>query len=248
MRIRQYITFRLVLGLVLSALCIWLFRELAEAFVSPNRLNQFDLELAQEFYRQATAQSIQTYYFISLFGMQVVNGLAVALCLYYAFKRQWLHFTIWLVAIAGGHLLNTWLKTVFNRPRPSFTNPYIEEINASFPSGHAMMSMIAYGLLAYFLIQAARHFQTKTILAFAAMLIVLLIGISRLALGVHYFTDVIAGYLAGGVWLITCITTMRSFQQRRQRLALNRHPGSQMPIEEQDAQRQSIKHETGQQS
>ena len=85
----------------------------------------------------------------------------------------------------------------------------------SFPSGHAMGSLVAYGMLAYLLLREThlgRHQRMLVIIS--AALLVLLIGLSRLYLGVHYFSDVIGGYAAGVVWLAACISGLEIVRRR----------------------------------
>lgn len=92
------------------------------------------------------------------------------------------------------------LKLVFRRPRPDVLR-LVEQSGYSFPSGHAMNSMIFYGLAAYLLVRRGRHWSRYLVAGFVAVL-VLLIGLSRIYLGVHYASDVLAGFLIGAGWLI----------------------------------------------
>jgi membrane-associated phospholipid phosphatase len=213
--LKQYLSLHLIFGLILSALCIWMFHELAEAITSRSLMTQFDTALAEALHEGMTPQTVQAYHFITLFGMQIVHVLTVLVSIYYAYKRLWLRLGVWLTAIAGGQVLNYLLKAVFDRPRPTFAQPFAVEANASFPSGHAMMAVITYGMLAYFTCRRVDDRRLRLVIIFTAVVIVLLIGISRMTLGVHYFSDVVAGYLAGGVWLITFITAMEHIRYRR---------------------------------
>ena len=115
--------------------------------------------------------------------------------------RRWWLAGAWLVLLIGGDYLNKGLKELFQRPRPPFTKPN----DWSFPSGHAMMSMIGYGMLAYVLILLWPHRALRVALV---LLLVLLIGYSRLLLGAHYLSDVLGGFAAGavclGVWVAGC--------------------------------------------
>jgi len=102
--------------------------------------------------------------------------------------------------VGGAAILNTLLKKIFQRERPSL-HRLIEETGYSFPSGHSMAAFALYGVLAFLL---WRHVRSKigrmTLIALSALL-VLSIGLSRIYLGVHYPSDVLAGYMASGVWL-----------------------------------------------
>jgi membrane-associated phospholipid phosphatase len=116
--------------------------------------------------------------------------------------------------LAGGEALDRLLKELFARPRPSFVDPLLLETSYSFPSGHAMMSLVAYRMLTYFAVLALRSWQACAALVFGTALLVLLIGFSRMYLGVHYFSDVIAGFAVGGVGLSTLITAMEIIRRR----------------------------------
>ena len=102
---------------------------------------------------------------------------------------------VWLVVLLGGEWLNHVLKDWVQRPRPPFPG---NSSSWSFPSGHAMESMIGYGMLAYLLL-LVYHRPRCRVFAFATL--ILLIGFSRLVLGAHYLTDVVGGFAAGLAWL-----------------------------------------------
>jgi len=106
-----------------------------------------------------------------------------------------------VVTCLGGSLVNTLAKGVVDRARPVFDDPIVTELGKSFPSGHAMGSLICYGaLLVVLLPRMPARFRTPVVVATAALVAV--IGFSRLALGVHYLSDVLAGFILGAAWLI----------------------------------------------
>ncbi len=78
-----------------------------------------------------------------------------------------------------------------------------------------MLSLIAYGMLTYFGVLALQTWRARTAVVFAAVMLVVLIGISRMYIGVHYFSDVVAGFAAGGVWLSALITGMETIRRRK---------------------------------
>ncbi|KAB8333931.1 phosphatase PAP2 family protein [Scytonema tolypothrichoides VB-61278] len=110
------------------------------------------------------------------------------------------------IAAIGGVSLNCFLKLLFGRARPDLWNWIIDVGQHSFPSGHAMVSIVIYGFLAYILAKEFPQWRGR-IFALTIVLIVA-IGFSRLYLGVHWPTDVLAGYAAGLVWLIACLKTL----------------------------------------
>jgi len=97
------------------------------------------------------------------------------------------------------------LKTLFARPRPTVVPPLAWTDSTSFPSGHAMNSLLVFGMLAYHLWREFPRPPARLVFLAAAAFLVGAIGMSRLFLGVHYLTDVLGGYSAGTVWLAACI-------------------------------------------
>jgi undecaprenyl-diphosphatase len=113
------------------------------------------------------------------------------------------------IIFAGGmllsHLLNTLIKSLVARERPSISVSANAE-GFSFPSGHAMMSMVCYGLLAYFISKKIRSTYTVFLVQVSCALLVFLIGLSRFFINVHYLTDIMAGFFLGFVCLIGLIS------------------------------------------
>jgi membrane-associated phospholipid phosphatase len=110
-----------------------------------------------------------------------------------------------LTSVGGGILLNVLLKNIFLRPRPNFVNALYHETGYSFPSGHSMMSVLFYGMAAYLLANQLKTWKWRVWLGTSAFTLSMLIGISRLALGVHFLTDVLGGWGAGVTWLMACV-------------------------------------------
>jgi membrane protein DedA with SNARE-associated domain/membrane-associated phospholipid phosphatase len=204
----QYLGLHVTLGLLAAAGCLWLFGGVVQDVIAHDPLVRFDQTLATTLHRWATPTATTIFVGISTLGEPVVLMLGVVVALFYGWRRQWLHLGTWLTGLGGGEVLNQVIKYVVARPRPVFAQPVIPESGYSFPSGHALLSLIAYGLLAYFAVLGLRTWRARTGVVCAAGLLVLVIGFSRLYLGVHYFSDVVAGYATGGVWLSTCITGM----------------------------------------
>jgi undecaprenyl-diphosphatase len=122
----------------------------------------------------------------------------------------------WAAAAAGGAILDYLLKTTIHRSRPEYAASFLHGSSYSFPSGHAMGSVIGYGFLAYAVVITSqrRGWQRGIVIGVAAVL-ALLIGLSRVYLGVHYPSDVAGGWAAGLVWLAVCVTGYRVVAGRR---------------------------------
>ena len=120
-----------------------------------------------------------------------------------------------LVASAGGWLLNSLLKELFQRPRPTVVPHLSEVMSLSFPSGHAMTSAAVYLTLGALLMHVADRPATKIYSMTCAMLLAGLVGVTRVYLGVHYPTDVLAGWLVGLSWALLCWLAERAIERRR---------------------------------
>jgi undecaprenyl-diphosphatase len=126
--------------------------------------------------------------------------------------RHKISVALLMIAVAGGSILNNVLKEIFNRPRPTVVDAGTDVMTLSFPSGHAMSSFIAYACVA-FLVGRLEPTRTMKVMTWSfAGLIILGVGASRIYLGVHYPSDVVAGFTAGLAWLafvISGITAIR---------------------------------------
>ncbi|MEG4571245.1 phosphatase PAP2 family protein [Microcoleus sp. N3A4] len=114
---------------------------------------------------------------------------------------------IFAIACLGALILNTGMKLVFAKPRPHIFPSLIPETSFSFPSGHALGGFVMYGFLAYLL---SSHFPKFSKLIYSlAVVTIAAIGLSRIYIGVHWPTDIIAGYGVGYIWLMLCITMLK---------------------------------------
>jgi membrane-associated phospholipid phosphatase len=175
-----------------------------------------DAWLAQWLHVRATPASTNTLLFITHWhGSLGVSLMALALAIYLARRKAW----YWLLAVAvtvpGGMLLNAALKLVFRRVRPSFDNPLLTLDTYSFPSGHTVGATLLYGVLAAYLCCLVRHWGARAAIAGAACVMVALVGLSRMGLGVHYLSDVLAAVAEGTAWLAICITAISTLRRRR---------------------------------
>lgn len=124
------------------------------------------------------------------------------------------HALLLLVAIiGGGMLLSTLLKRAIDRPRPALV-PHLSYVGStSFPSGHSMLSAVVYLTLGSLLARLVRPVRLKLYLLAVALLLTFLVGVSRVYLGVHYPSDVLAGWAAGLAWAVLCWLLTRRLQR-----------------------------------
>lgn len=120
------------------------------------------------------------------------------------------------VTCLGGGAIDTVVKIVVGRPRPEVDEPIISAFGKSFPSGHSMQAVVCYGaLLLVFLPLVAGRWRTAAVAATGTLIV--LIGFSRLTLGVHYISDVLGGYVLGAAWLIASVAAFEIWREERGR-------------------------------
>lgn len=160
-----------------------------------------DYHLEDLLYYFRNAQAVQFFLWLTTWGETevVLVVLALVSIIFFLLKKYW-HMLGLLVSVIGGQACVYLLKMVFDRPRP-FHAVYLET-TASFPSGHAAAAVGLYGFLGYVLFRHAKTRKKKLWSAVVTLLVIILIGFSRLYLGVHYFSDVLFGQTIGLFWLI----------------------------------------------
>ncbi|MBI3942774.1 MAG: phosphatase PAP2 family protein [Chloroflexi bacterium] len=187
-------------GLLISIGVLYAFSELAGEILEGESL-AFDAGIIS-FVRSFASESLtRLMIFVTTFGDWRFMLFITLILAFLWWQRGWWDRIIILVTTTGGaYLLDTLLKLFFQRARPDITGRLIAEQGYSFPSGHAMSSLCFYGIIVFLL-----AYGKPGTLRWAGPLIggflILMIGLSRVYLGVHYPSDVLGGYLAGAVWL-----------------------------------------------
>ncbi|WP_459500914.1 phosphatase PAP2 family protein [Bacillus sp. C1] len=128
-------------------------------------------------------------------------------------KRYYVAMVMYPTAILITHLVNKGMKEMMKRDRPSL-NEALDALGYSFPSGHAMLSLITYGFLAYIIAVNVKNVTGKVFITIVMALLIIWIGLSRVILSVHYPTDILAGYCVSGILLIIAIYFHRLFSER----------------------------------
>lgn len=154
--------------------------------------------------------------FTALGGVGVLVLISLGALGYLLLARRYRAALFASVAVPGGMLLSTLMKVGYDRPRPDLVPHETFVYTASFPSGHAMMSAVTYLTLAALLIRVQPELRLKAYILVQAILLTLLVGMSRVYLGVHWPTDVLAGWTAGAAWAALCWLVMRWMQRRGQ--------------------------------
>jgi undecaprenyl-diphosphatase len=192
-----------LLGLVAAVLSLYLFAKLATE-VREGETIRFDLAVRGWMHQFASPGMTLAMKGISLLGYDVlVLELLVAIMVF--LRLRWRRAAAWLaITMAGAVALDIALKHAFHRPRPAafFGNaPH----SYSFPSGHALASFCFYAVLAGLIADRVKKPSLRVLIGAIAAALVLAIGISRIYLGVHYPSDVVAGYLAAALWVSTML-------------------------------------------
>jgi undecaprenyl-diphosphatase len=159
-----------------------------------------------------------TYFFMvfTVVGTGVGLGVIVLLiggALVLRGHASWAAFLV--VTALGGGVLNHGLKVAFARARPDMAEALWRSTSYSFPSGHAMGSLVVFGALAYLVIRGAQTWRLRSAAVAFALCMVAAIGASRIYLGVHWLSDIVAGVAAGLVWLATTTATYEVYRRMR---------------------------------
>ena len=204
-----------IASLCLAVLSLFFFAWIADN-VTQNKTAVFDATSRGQVHRYASPRLTSIMIGISFLGG---NGLIIAIfgSLFLFIYLRWRRATLWLViTILGALVLDLTLKYAFHRPRPTpFFGP--PPPFYSFPSGHSLFSFCFYGVLAGLWGGRIRSARLRTLIWTVAAVLVFAIGLSRIYLGVHYPSDVIAGYLAATIWVSTLVALDRLRVHRKSR-------------------------------
>lgn len=219
--VRRNVEFGTLLVIALAVAGVWAFAELADEVVEGSTRNlDRDLLLLlrtdgnlddpigpdwiEEVFRDLTAVG----------GVAVLTLTTFAVAGFFLLQRKFASTVYLLISVGGGLLISGVAKEVFDRPRPDLV-PYGSFVHtASFPSGHSMMAAVAYLSLGVLVARTLPQRGLKVYVLALAALATILVGVSRVYLGVHWPTDVLAGWLAGVAWASLCMAGARYLARR----------------------------------
>jgi undecaprenyl-diphosphatase len=174
-----------------------------------------DHGVATWFHERLTPAFVTVLHAFAEFGSGEWIGIVLfALVLFFAWKRWWPSLVTLIIAVPGGMLLNEWLKLVVHRQRPFVDGPFVDWSGYSFASGHTIAATLLYGQLLLFLLPLLKGRHLRVLCILGAMSLVLLVGFSRIALGAHFLTDVLAAIVFGIIWLMLCTVLGKSVRRR----------------------------------
>jgi membrane-associated phospholipid phosphatase len=202
---RWAVTGAVAIGLLASAATLATLVEFHDEVIEPNvkAVDNSGLATAYALHSPVASVAMQI---LTTAGSVVVLTIVVAIgVIALALRKQWYAALGLALALGGAGLLNSFLKLWFHRSRPDVSWALASERSFSFPSGHAMLSLATYGMITYLLWRRFPRPLFRVISVALAILLILGIGVSRVYLGVHYPSDIIAGFLAGAIWLTAVI-------------------------------------------
>lgn len=197
---------RLLAILVIAALAAWTFSSLAEDVGDGDPLVHWDAAVVAWVHRHTTPTGVRFFGGITQLGNSTFT-LLMAAAIAPALRTRRALLVGWLVAFLGGLGIERGVKAIVQRVRPTTLGTFVHAESFSFPSGHATNAMVAYTMLAYLLVRLTRANAAVSVATFAlAGVLILLVGASRVYLGAHYPSDVLAGFAVGVGWVAICLT------------------------------------------
>ncbi len=221
---------QLVLGLLMFAGMTAVLAAIAGLVSRGAPLTVFDTQLSHWFHTHRTASGTMFFVFVTYLGSTLVGSLvAAALGAYLLYRKRKFWFFVTMSTIFLGMLLNPLLKLTFRRARPQFDDPVFSFTGYSFPSGHTMTATVVYGTLALVVLAVSRRkadvqagrrsvpFVKRAVVLAAAAVVILLVAFSRVYLGAHYLSDVLAAMAEGMAWLSLCFSAAYYYWRTKKR-------------------------------
>jgi undecaprenyl-diphosphatase len=204
---------RLVLAIAAAVFSALAFARIAEDYLTNDPLARWDVRFAQ--WLSGHRSGVGTDFFRVFTDIGSPAGalaIGTVACLVLYRRRHLIDAALIPVVFVGAELLNLMLKLAFHRPRPEVAFVHLETY--SFPSGHAMVSTAVYGALAYLAWSRLRTRRARVVLLTGTAALLSLICFSRLYLGAHYLSDVLAGAAGGAFWLAVAIALQAAYGER----------------------------------
>ncbi len=215
---QAYMGLHLTLGALVLIAASWLFGGIAEDVVSGDPLTLVDVQVSNWFHAHSTPILTRSMLLLTqLHNTAGFNVFVLIFALFLITKRDWYWLVALVIIVPGGMLLNVAMKQAFHRARPHFDDAILSLTTYSFPSGHAAAATLFYGVLAAYLVTQPGEWRWRVLIVLGAFLIVVLVALSRIYLGVHYLSDVLAGFAEGVAWLALCLTAIHTLRRHRAR-------------------------------
>lgn len=221
---KNFSSLPLTLFTIIFFYALLLFLGLAEDIITSDIFSAVDLRIDSLFWAIRSPLFVKIFLWLTVLGKwQVVLAFAAALSLLlWLIRSKRYLLPLWL-SLAGNFLFIYFGKIAIHRSRP--INSYYFEPSFSFPSSHAAVAMVLFGFFAYFFWQNFKQWKHRLNAVFFALIVIFLVGFSRLYLGVHYASDVLGGYLLGFLWLIVGISLSEWLKFNYPRASREKIPG-----------------------
>jgi membrane-associated phospholipid phosphatase len=208
----------LTASLFLLIVATWLFGAIAEDVATHDPITIVDARFSA-WLQTHQIETLTRFMLLvtSLHSMLSVIVMTLAASAYLWFRRLRIWTVTLMLAVFGGMVLNFLLKNLFLRPRPHFNDPILTLTSYSFPSGHTMMATVFYGTLCALALSKMRSWQWRALAILVATLLVLLVGFSRIYLGAHFLSDVLAAIAEGLAWLAFSLIAVETIRRRQER-------------------------------
>ncbi len=210
-----YFGLQLTSGVLAFIGAAWLFGGVTEDVVSGDPLTVFDERIEAWF--SVRQEQVLTRFMTAVSWLHTwpIGVAAVCFLAYLIYSRLWRWVVIALCTVPGGMLLNTAMKLAVHRERPTFSGLSAALTTYSFPSGHTAAATLIYGVAAIYLASRIKGWDRRVMVCLVAFVIVALVALSRMYLGVHYLSDVLAGMAGGVAWVALCHTAVTSWWRCR---------------------------------
>lgn len=197
-----------------------------------NPFQSTDQGIATWFHQRLTPAFVSVLHGMTEFGSGEWIGVVLsALVLFFVWKRWWPSLVMLMIAVPGGMLLNEWLKVAVHRDRPFVEGAFVDWSGYSFASGHTMGATLLYGQLLLFVLPSLKGRNLRFLCIFSAVSLVILVGFTRIALGAHFLTDVLAAIFFGVIWLMLCAILGKSVRRRAVVSAVPAQPARNCAVE-----------------
>ena len=205
----------LTLVLLLLIIAAWVFGAIAEDVVTHDPLTIIDARFSAWLHGHMLPSLTSSMLLITrVHSLLSVTVMTLAVCAYLWIKRLRIWVLMLMLAVFGGMLLNLLLKHVFVRQRPHLSDPLLTLTTYSFPSGHTLMATVFYGTLCGLVVSRAHHWRWRLLAIAVTGLMILLVGFSRIYLGAHFLSDVLAAIAEGLAWLAFCFVAVGERNRR----------------------------------
>ena len=195
-----------IAGLLVFAIMTFVLAEMSER-IDDGPLTETDVQLSNWLHAQGSPPLTAAMIAITTLGDTWVVIIITSIFVIFLLRRRRYYWAgVTGLSVGGGMLLNRLLKLVFLRPRPSFADPILSLTGYSFPSGHTMAATVLFGTFAVYFFQRTPDARLRVLIIFVAGLLIALVAFSRIYLGAHYLSDVLAAVAEGLAWLSLSLT------------------------------------------